>query len=48
MILPKIITDYLFNKDEEKNMMQIIENIQKHDLTIRNDIRYTNNKIDDN
>lgn len=46
MILPKIITDYLFNKDEEKNMMQIIENIQKHDLTIRNDIRHTNNKIE--
>lgn len=39
MIIPKIITNYLFNLNEEKNMMEIIQNIQKHDLAIRKDIK---------
>lgn len=39
MIIPKIITNYLFNLNEEKNMMEIIQNIQKHDLNIRQDIK---------
>ena len=38
-IIPKIITKYLFNRKEEENMMNIIQNIQKHDLTIRQDIK---------
>ena len=39
MIIPKIITQYLFNLNEEKNMMDIIKNIQTHDLKIRDDIK---------
>lgn len=48
-IIPKIITKYLFNRKEEENMMNIIQNIQKHDLTIRQDIkdfRQNNNSAD--
>lgn len=48
-IIPKIITKYLFNRNEEENMMNIIQNIQKHDLTIRQDIkdfRQNNNPAD--
>lgn len=47
--IPKIITKYLFNRKEEENMMNIIQNIQKHDLTIRQDIkdfRQNNNPAD--
>lgn len=39
IIIPKIITEYLFNLKEEENMMNIIQNIQKHDLEIRKDIK---------
>lgn len=34
----KIITNYLFNKDEEKNMAEIISKIQKYDSRIRDGI----------
>lgn len=30
--LPKIIADYLFNREEDKNMVAIIEKIQKYDI----------------
>lgn len=49
IIIPKIITKYLFNRKEEENMMNIIQNIQKHDLTIRQDIKeykQNNNSVD--
>ena len=34
MVIPKIITNYLFNKDEEKYMTQIITNTQKFDYSL--------------
>lgn len=34
MVIPKIITNYLFNKDEEKYMSQIISNTQKFDSNL--------------
>lgn len=43
-IIPKIITEYLFNLKEEENMMKIIQNIQQHDLEIRKDIKDYNKK----
>ena len=43
IIIPRIITEYLFNLKEEKNMMEIIQNIQKHDLVIR---KYIQENID--
>lgn len=30
--LPKIIADYLFNKEEDKLMSEIIQNIQKYEI----------------
>lgn len=43
-IIPKIITEYLFNLKEEENMMKIVQNIQRHDLSIRKDIKDYNKK----
>lgn len=34
IVIPQIISNYLFNKDEEKYMCEIVKNIQKHDLSI--------------
>ncbi|WP_373244739.1 hypothetical protein [Megamonas funiformis] len=39
MILPKVITRYLFNKKEEENMMNVINKIQKYDTRIRQNIK---------
>ncbi len=39
IIIPKVMSHYLFDKDEEGNMAQIVENIQKHDEKIRDDIQ---------
>ena len=36
IVLPQTIADYLFNNEEEKNMVEIIKNIQEHDKDIRN------------
>ena len=36
IVIPQIISNYLFNKDEEKYMCEIVKNIQKHDLSILN------------
>lgn len=36
--LPIIIAKYLFNPNEERNVMQVIKNIQKHDVLIRKKI----------
>lgn len=35
MVIPKIITKYLFNKNEDKNLAKIIGKIQKYDTDIR-------------
>lgn len=30
IVLPKIIAEYLFNKEEDKNMMEIIKSMQNY------------------
>lgn len=35
IIIPKMITSYLFDKNEEKTMSNVILNIQKYDMSIR-------------
>lgn len=35
IVIPKIITKYLFNKKEEENLANIIEKIQQYDRDIR-------------
>lgn len=35
IVIPNIITNYLFNIEEEKNMSTIIKNIQEYDSNIR-------------
>lgn len=39
MIIPKMITKYLFNKKEEKHLAEIIGKIQKYDRDIRGDLK---------
>jgi len=39
LVLPKIIAEYLFNNEEEKNMVQIISSIQDYDKHIRNNLK---------
>lgn len=46
MILPKVITRYLFNKKEEENMMNVINKIQKYDTRIRQNIKDHDDKKD--
>lgn len=46
MILPKVITRYLFNKKEEENMMNVINKIQKYDTRIRQNIKEHDDKKD--
>lgn len=36
MVIPKMITKYLFNENEEEHLAQIIGKIQKYDKDIRN------------
>ena len=36
IVIPQIISRYLFNKDEEKYMCEIVKNIQKHDIALLN------------
>lgn len=38
MTIPKMITKYLFNKDEENHLAKIIGKIQKYDSDIRGDL----------
>jgi len=38
IILPQIITNYLFNAEEEKNIASIIKNIQDYDKEIRKNL----------
>ena len=38
MTIPKMITKYLFNKDEENHLAQIIGKIQEYDRDIRGDL----------
>lgn len=42
IIIPKIISNYLFNKDEEKYMCEIVKNIQSHDIALLNPDIYKN------
>lgn len=42
IVIPKIMSRYLFNENEEVNMAKIIENIQTHDKTIRDGINHEN------
>ena len=44
LTIPKIISDYLFNKDEEKYMCEIIKNIQKYDLALLDPVHEINDK----
>lgn len=46
MILPKVITRYLFNKKEEENMMNVINKIQEYDTKIRQNIKEHDDKKD--
>lgn len=39
IIIPKIIAEYLFNTEEEKNLSEVINNIQKHNESVRNNSR---------
>lgn len=39
IIIPKIIAQYLFNTDEEKNLSEIISNLQKYYADVRNNTR---------
>lgn len=36
LVIPKMITGYLFNKEEENNLKEIIAKIQEYDLQVRN------------
>ena len=36
MMIPKMITRYLFNKSEEEHLAEIIGKIQEYDKNIRN------------
>ena len=38
-IVPKIIAEYLFNTSDEKNMVEIIKNMQEYDKSVRDKIR---------
>ena len=35
IVIPQIIANYLYNKDEEKYMVEIINNLLKHDLDLK-------------
>ena len=39
MVVPQMITKYLFNKKEEENLAKIISQIQEYDKNIRGDIK---------
>ena len=39
IVLPKIIAEYLFNTSDEKNMVEIIKNMQEYDKSVRDKIR---------
>lgn len=40
--IPKLITDYLFNKEEDDNMMNLIMSIQNHDENLYKNIKDEN------
>ena len=35
IVLPSTIAEHLFPKDEESHLIKIVENMQKHDLVIK-------------
>ena len=43
IIIPRIIAEYLFNTEEEKNLAEVINNIQKHNDSVRTHQREFNN-----
>lgn len=42
IVIPQIITKYIFNIKEDESMINIVKNIQMHDLAIRSDIKNYN------
>lgn len=44
IIIPKIIAKYLFNTEEEKNLADVISNIQKHNEIVRTYKRESENE----
>ena len=42
IVITQIITKYIFNIKEDESMINIVKNIQKHDLAIRSDIKNYN------
>lgn len=45
-IIPKIIAEYLFNIEEDKNMTEVIKSIQQYDTTAANHTSSTSNDSD--
>ena len=39
IVLPRVIAEYLYNSDEEKNMTELIKNIQERDKSIRENMK---------
>ena len=39
IVIPKIITEYLFNKNEEKYMMELLQNLLKFDIHMKKNIQ---------
>ena len=39
MVIPQMITEYLFDKDEEKHLAEIISRIQEYDRDVRGDYK---------
>ena len=39
IVLPKIMTKYLFDTEEEKNIYSIVKQIQDYDKIIREDLK---------
>ena len=40
IVLPHTIAQYLYNNEEEKNMTEVVKNIQERDKIIRENMRY--------
>ena len=39
IVLPKIIAQYLFNTSDERNMADIIKNMQEYDKSVRENMK---------
>lgn len=45
MVIPKLITEYLFNKDEEKYMTTLLSDLLKHDISLKTSMDNTTAKL---